>query len=83
MIVVDMTPALAQHLLDTIEDCMYRPPNMLIVARFTRIMRSDGWLLTCSTIDVDPYGMLRNGRMRLMAVVRANITVQMTMRLVS
>lgn len=83
MIVVDMTPALAQHLLDTVDVQTYRAMSLIYVERFIREMRRGRWqVLATAPVSIDIYGRLRDGRMRLHAVTVLGRTVTMAVELV-
>ena len=76
--VVDMTPELAQEILD--RPHINRRVNTHRLARWTRVMSAGLWMLGPS-IMLDDDGALVDGEHRLTAVIRTGITVRMVVEI--
>jgi hypothetical protein len=74
---VEMTPELAQMLLDTSTDIQQRSVRKARVELFARDMREGNWQLTHQPIAIDADGRLIDGQHRCRAVVLSGVTVTM------
>lgn len=72
-----ITPEKAQEYLATKERTLRNSPNLPnIVASYTQDMKNGQWKLTASPIRFEA-GHLVDGRLRLLAVIKAGIPVEM------
>src|SRR5687767_3806650 len=76
-VALQVSPELAQLWLSRGEpdQRINRPPHVGRVERYTRDMVNGDWVFTGHPLVLDERGLVRDGRQRLLAVVKSDVTV--------